>query len=395
MKEGFDERRLIVDYDVESLTQRPILLYASSGGESLLACNFIKKTAKKGQACYCFAWTKEGVNTFKNFAENQKDVDIRVFYTPFDKPSIIYKALKTINPEYCYIVETEIWFGLLKALHRLEIPFTFINARMTEKTYNFLSKFHFILKKYPPTEVHASGQADLERFSRLFLLPSRGSNLSIQENLKFANVRVLLNEVKNKEIPKLSVPVVLFASIRAEEEKQIISCIKGIFTEFKDICIIVCPKHVNHADTWVEHLRSDGFDDTFCQVSASEVTVDNISEEINAGKRVFVWDTFGDLGKLYGRADIVFVGGSLAPLGGQNFLEPLAHGIIPYVGQHLDNFKWVFDKEPNLIKIGLLKQIYNKNDLLLNLKTDIRDFDMKTSVEVKRGNQELFANWLQ
>jgi 3-deoxy-D-manno-octulosonic-acid transferase len=37
----------------------------------------------------------------------------------------------------------------------------------------------------------------------------------------------------------------------------------------------------------------------------------------------------------------VFVGGSLAPLGGQNFMEPLARGRIPVIGPHWDNFSWI------------------------------------------------------
>ena len=56
---------------------------------------------------------------------------------------------------------------------------------------------------------------------------------------------------------------------------------------------------------------------------------------------LLLWDTFGEMQVLYGMADAVFVGGSLAPLGGQNFLEPLAEGVIPCVGPHIKNFLWV------------------------------------------------------
>ena len=58
---------------------------------------------------------------------------------------------------------------------------------------------------------------------------------------------------------------------------------------------------------------------------------------------IVIWDTFGELGQLYQLADAVFVGGSLAPLGGQNFLEPLALGRIPCCGPHLDNFAWTLE----------------------------------------------------
>jgi 3-deoxy-D-manno-octulosonic-acid transferase len=54
-----------------------------------------------------------------------------------------------------------------------------------------------------------------------------------------------------------------------------------------------------------------------------------------------VWDTFGELGRLYECADAVFVGGGLAPLGGQNFMEPLAAGRIPVIGPSWSNFAWI------------------------------------------------------
>ena len=83
------------------------------------------------------------------------------------------------------------------------------------------------------------------------------------------------------------------------------------------------------------------------------------TETIPAGS-IVIWDTFGELGQLYQLADAVFVGGSLAPLGGQNFLEPLALGKIPCCGPHLDNFAWALEpsgeaKQDSLEALGLLQ----------------------------------------
>jgi 3-deoxy-D-manno-octulosonic-acid transferase len=56
---------------------------------------------------------------------------------------------------------------------------------------------------------------------------------------------------------------------------------------------------------------------------------------------VVLWDRFGELGAAYGLAKAAFVGGSLRPLGGQNFLEPLSAGVMPVIGPHWTNFAWV------------------------------------------------------
>jgi 3-deoxy-D-manno-octulosonic-acid transferase len=73
--------------------------------------------------------------------------------------------------------------------------------------------------------------------------------------------------------------------------------------------------------------------------------------QISAGN-VILWDTFGELLPAYRLAESAFVGGSLAPLGGQNFLEALVSGVIPIIGPWWDNFAWVGQE---IIESGLLR----------------------------------------
>jgi len=68
---------------------------------------------------------------------------------------------------------------------------------------------------------------------------------------------------------------------------------------------------------------------------------------------VILWDVFGELDLAYAQASAAFVGGTLAPLGGQNFLEPLISGITPVIGPFWDNFKWV-GKE--ILDLGIVHQ---------------------------------------
>ena len=72
---------------------------------------------------------------------------------------------------------------------------------------------------------------------------------------------------------------------------------------------------------------------------------------VSAGN-VILWDTFGELLPAYRLATSAFVGGSLAPLGGQNFLEALVSGVIPIIGPWWGNFAWVGQE---IIECGLLR----------------------------------------
>lgn len=56
---------------------------------------------------------------------------------------------------------------------------------------------------------------------------------------------------------------------------------------------------------------------------------------------VILWDVFGELGAAYAFAKAAYVGGALTPQGGQNFLEPLAQGVVPVIGPHWTNFAWI------------------------------------------------------
>ena len=76
---------------------------------------------------------------------------------------------------------------------------------------------------------------------------------------------------------------------------------------------------------------------------------------------VLLLDTMGELARLYPLADVVFVGGSLAPRGGHNIIEPAAVGVPVVIGPHMQNFEAITSdfKEANAVV-----QISSKSDLL-------------------------------
>jgi 3-deoxy-D-manno-octulosonic-acid transferase len=54
---------------------------------------------------------------------------------------------------------------------------------------------------------------------------------------------------------------------------------------------------------------------------------------------VFLLDSIGELGSVYGLADVAFVGGSLVPAGGHNPLEPARFVVPVLMGPHYENFR--------------------------------------------------------
>lgn len=105
---------------------------------------------------------------------------------------------------------------------------------------------------------------------------------------------------------------VLLASVREQEEPALLSVIQTLRAHDAPT-IVVAPRHMHRVKPWQALLSG---------AKLPAVMRSKQEGTIPAGS-IVIWDTFGELGQLYQLADAVFVGGSLAPLGGQNFLEPL------------------------------------------------------------------------
>jgi 3-deoxy-D-manno-octulosonic-acid transferase len=54
---------------------------------------------------------------------------------------------------------------------------------------------------------------------------------------------------------------------------------------------------------------------------------------------VILLDTVGELAALYAAADVIFVGGSLVPIGGHNVIEAAVHAKPVLFGPHMGNFR--------------------------------------------------------
>jgi 3-deoxy-D-manno-octulosonic-acid transferase len=124
-------------------------------------------------------------------------------------------------------------------------------------------------------------------------------------------------------------PVLVIGSSRAPEEEVIIAnAYRTLRERFPNLCIVWAPRHVERAEAIVELLQQQGFRPW----RRTQGTPDTAQQQI-------VLDTFGDLGKVYAVCDVAIIGGSFVPLGGQNLLQPLAHGKPVVHGPYMNNFR--------------------------------------------------------
>jgi 3-deoxy-D-manno-octulosonic-acid transferase len=137
-------------------------------------------------------------------------------------------------------------------------------------------------------------------------------------------------------------PFIVLGSVRQQEERQIAGMMAALLERMPGAVIGLFPRHMERLVYWQMMLAKAGLPWQFRS---------RLSHPAKAGS-IIVWDRFGELAGAYRAAKAAFVGGSLMPLGGQNFLEPLQAGILPVIGPHWDNFHWV---GPEIVAEGLLQ----------------------------------------
>jgi 3-deoxy-D-manno-octulosonic-acid transferase len=125
-------------------------------------------------------------------------------------------------------------------------------------------------------------------------------------------------------------PVFVAGSTRNAEEKIILDLYRKIVQSFPKALLIIAPRHVERAKEIKDLVQARG---VACQYR-TEFNPDNVMRTAP----VVVIDTIGELQATYSIASIVFCGGSLVPLGGQNILEAAVWGKPVLYGPSMEDF---------------------------------------------------------
>jgi len=95
-----------------------------------------------------------------------------------------------------------------------------------------------------------------------------------------------------------------------------------------DVLLVIVPRHPQRFNEVARIAESRSF--AFTRRSGES--------QVSAATRVVVGDSMGEMLAYYEAADVVIMGGSLLPFGGQNLIEPCALGRPVVVGPHTYNF---------------------------------------------------------
>ena len=331
LAEGFDQRTL----KKSAPSKADIWIQAASAGEAYLAEAIINKfKSDRPVKVLLTSGTRQGVDILQrsiNAVPRENNIIGHASFFPFDQPAIMEKAVKNINPEVMILLESEMWPGHLSALKKYGCRTIIINGRMTDNSLKRYLLWKSFWNSIKPDMIYAISKEDADRFAKLF----GSKTVEVMPNIKFD--RFGNNDSESgfqnpleKIIPR-DTPFIALGSVREKEEHLVEKIILDILKRKPETVIGLFPRHMHRIKHWSDALG---------RMNIKWALRTNTAKPAVKGS-VMLWDTFGELVHAYKYAGAAFVGGSLAPLGGQNFLEVLNCGITPVIGPSWDNFSWV------------------------------------------------------
>jgi 3-deoxy-D-manno-octulosonic-acid transferase len=345
---------------IASRHQRPLVwIHAVSVGEVGVASTLIGALhqVRPGLGIVVSSTTPHG----HELAQQKLAKMATCIYFPLDFIFSVRRALRHVRPNIIVCLETELWPNFLGEARQLDISTLLINGRISERSFQ---RYRRILPLMKPL---------LENFSALAMVSSDDAKRVIGIGAPAAKVTVTGNmkgaglveqadpsraeDLKRKLQLKSGQSVLIAGSIRDRELSWLPEIYSQLLREQADLVGIFAPRHLNRLGRLEAWLKRQGLE--FQRLSS----LVNGSEKRTTA--TILVDGVGKLFDLYGLGDLIFCGGSLVPLGGQNILEAAAWGKPVFYGPHMDNF---LEASKLLETAGCGIMVQDRDELLAKLK---------------------------
>ena len=266
--------------------------------------------------------------------------DVQV-WQPWDSPGAVRRFLAQYRPDVGVLMETEIWPNLILQASARGVPLALANARLSEKSLRGARRAGGLLRPAyrALSAVWAQTEADAVRLRAIGAGP-----VTVLGNLKFdarpAPELLARGRAWRAESRR---PVVMLASSREGEEAEFLKQIQALAlaerapaaikkemfdTTLPTVQWLIVPRHPQRFDAVADAIAAAG------------LSVSRRSAWAAAPEPADVWlgDSLGEMSAYYALADVALLGGSFAPLGGQNLIEAAACGCPVVMGPHTFNF---------------------------------------------------------
>jgi 3-deoxy-D-manno-octulosonic-acid transferase len=307
-----------------------------------------------------------------------------VFYFPYDWKFAVRRTLKLSGARLCVVMETELWPNFIRVLSRKGVPLLLANGRISDRSFKRYRRFRFffgpLLRRYHTLCAQSALDAD-----RLVAIGAYPRDVLTTGNLKYRREQF---EVSDGFVDRLrrvlriepGEPVFLAGSTHEGEEAAALEAFRVARRSLPRLRFILVPRKPERFDKVASMMLSEGLDfERYTVLEGKPRRAD-----------IVLIDAIGLLKGLYHLANVAFVGGSLAPVGGHNLLEACAAGVPVLFGPHMSNFRSVAE---DVLRCGAGRRVEEAGRLaeaLQELLTDERERARmsRNSRVVLEGRQE-------
>ena len=250
-------------------------------------------------------------------------------YWPWDTPGTLRRFWRAFNPRMVILLETELWPNLVAAASARQVPVALVNGRLSERSHRRYGRLSSLLRPMLACidVIAVQTEPEADRFIDLGARPERvtvtGSvkfDIALDDSLRAAAAQ--LRESFGRR------PVWIAASTHPGEDEVMLSAHTQLRQRQPDALLVLVPRHQERFAQVAAQIAGSGH-------RVARRSLGQLPDRLTS---VYLADTMGELLMLYGAADIAFVAGSLAPIGGHNLLEPALWSRPVISGPELHNF---------------------------------------------------------
>jgi 3-deoxy-D-manno-octulosonic-acid transferase len=372
----FKERLGLNLPDLDQSSAGRLWVHALSVGEVLSAIPLLEALKNKHPTKEIVLSVKTGTGLDVARKKLKDTVDC-LLPMPLDFWWSLRGMIKKINPIIFILVETDIWPGLISLLKKRGVKTILVNGRLSPHTAKSYRRWRFLIKRVLHMFELFLMQTELDkrRIIKGGLCPDK---VKVTGNIKFdKSWSPLNNKERDRWLDLLNLKNMLIwvaGSTHHPEEKIIFNVFSQLRKSFPDLSLIIGPREAHRFDEVYNLAKDCGLKvirKTHLPVDSPATALHTSSHRAGRAGRhereeeqkynVFILNTLGELGQVYGLADIAFVGGSLAPKGGHNLLEPAFFGIPVLFGPYTYNFTTMSEL---MIKYRAGKMVADESELL-------------------------------
>ncbi len=296
--------------------------------------------------------------------------DLVTFYAPLDFSWSTRRAVARIRPTVLALVELELWPNLIRAAKCSGAKVAIINARLSTRSYRGYRRLKPLLRStLGRIDAVAAQAADCAR--RFVDLGIPGDRVRVTGSVKYDGLESDRNNARTRALRELlglsPADLVFVAGSTMEgEEEAALAAYTAARHHHPRLRLILVPRHAERFDAVARWLEQQG------EVVLRRSRLQGPPPRKPSGRPpVILIDTIGELGAVWGLADVAFVGGSLRPgRGGQNMMEPAAYGASVIFGPHTANFQETVEQ---LLSRQAARRVADAEELARGLLADLDD----------------------